>query len=225
MADLAQTAEDKLFGLRELISSCNAATKASYLNKAKTTFALLNRIFQAKQSGTDKKAVEKYDEHAGKVAARAGKVAAERAANNTDVNGASASKKQKTDAVDGGGDFTCWVPLMNSPCDDEYFYFVGIFDENSPAYKADLVSVCKVSQELACQHGTCRGVKNIKCVRAYLKFRNPNERAKINRVFNRAIEDCINNRQSLNQKYGEEAVTALLNQNVNRPANDHGLFY
>jgi hypothetical protein len=108
---------------------------------------------------------------------------------------------------------------MDSEWNDEDSYFVGIFDYDSPGYEADLVSVCRVSQELPCQHGTCRGDREgreevIKCVRADLEFRNPNTRAEINRVFNRAIEDCINNRQSLNQKYGEEAVIAFFNLNV-----------
>jgi hypothetical protein len=226
LADLAQTAEDKLFGLRELISSCNAATKASYLNKAKTTFALLNRIFQAKQSGTDKKAVEKYDEHAGKVAARAGKVAAERAANNTDVNGASASKKQKTDAVDGDGDFTCWVPLMDSDHNDEDNFYVGIFDDSSPEYQEGLVSVRKVPQRWACQRGTCRGRsrKVISCVRAHLELRIPNDRAEIETVFNGAFRDCLDYRLSLDQKYGEDVVTALFEQEVKVDKKD-GLFF
>ena len=97
---------------------------------------------------------------------------------------------------------------MNSPCDDEYSYFVGIFDDSSPEYKEGLVSVRRVPQGWACERGTCRGV--ISCVRAHLELRIPNDRAEIETVFNGAFRDCLDYRASLNQKYGEDVVKALL---------------
>ena len=87
-----------------------------------------------------------------------------------------------------------------------------------------LKHVRKVPQGWACQRGTCRGV--ISCVRAHLEFRIPNDRAKIETVFNGAFRDCLDYRASFIQKYGEDAVKALLHPPLEVEVNKQdGLFF
>ena len=111
---------------------------------------------------------------------------------------------------------------MDSDHNDEDNFYVGIFDDSSPEYKAGLVSVRRVPQGWACERGTCREV--ISCVRAHLEFRIPNDRAKIETVFNGAFRDCLDYRASLDKKYGEDVVTALFEQEVKVDKQD-GLFF